>query len=142
MKFREMFSLKHFLFAVLILAVMIPCVIIQSNNTVKIDLDETEVFIRSSRYRMLIDYNIIESLELTPLAEAGEAVSEDSFDDGVVRYGDWQNDTWGVYSICADLDVKNCIVAHLDDGRTFVFNRKNTSETESIYQQLLVKVSP
>lgn len=140
MKFRDMFSLKHFLFAVLILAVMIPCVIIQSNNTVKIDLDETEVFIRSSRYRMLIDYDIIEALELQPLAEAGEKMSDDSFDDDVVRYGDWKNDPWGEYTACVDLDVESCILAHLNDGRTFVFNRKNISETETIYQQLLEKL--
>lgn len=140
MKFRDFFSLKYILFALLIFAVMIPFIIIQSNNTVKIDLDETEVFIRSSRYRMLIDYDIIESLELQPLAEAGEEISDDSFEDGVVRYGEWKNDAWGTYSVCADLDVDNCIVARLDDGRIFVFNRKNNAETETIYQQLLEKL--
>jgi len=140
MKFRDIFSLKYILFALLIVAVMIPCMIIQSNNTVKIDVGETEVFINSSRYRMLIDYDIIASLELLPLAEAGEEVSEECFDDGVVRYGEWKNDIWGTYSVCADLDVDSCIVAHLDDGRTFVFNRKNAEETESIYQQILAKL--
>ena len=140
MKFRDMFSLKYFLFALLILAVMVPFVIIQSNNTVKIDVDETEVFIRSSRYQMLIGYDIIDSLDLQPLAEPGEKTSEDSFDDGVVRYGQWKNDVWGTYSVCADLDVDNCIVAHLNDGRIFVFNRKNNAETEAIYQQLLEKL--
>lgn len=140
MKFRDIFSLKYILFALLIVVVMIPCLIIQSNNTVKINLEETQVYIRSSRYQMLIDYEIISSLELVPMPEAGEELSDDSFDDGVVRYGEWKNDTWGPYTVCADLDVDNCIVAHLNDGRLFVFNRKNTTETESIYQQLLTKL--
>jgi len=140
MKFRDLFSLKYILFALLIFAVMIPCMIIQSNNTVRIDVDETEVFIRSSRYQMLIGYEIIESLELVPMPESGEEQNDDSFDDGVVRYGDWKNSTWGVYSICADLDMETCVVAHLNDGRTFVFNRKSAEETESIYQQILAKL--
>ena len=140
MKFRDYFSVKHILFAVFIFIVMIPFVIMQSNNTVKVNVNELQVLVRSSRYQMLVDYENIDSIELAPLAEAGEKLSEDSYDDNIVRYGDWTNTTWGAYTVCADLDVDNCIVLHLEDGRIFVFNRKDVAETESIYQQLLAKL--
>lgn len=140
MKFRDYFSLKHILFAVFAVALMIPFAIRQDNNAVKINVNELQVLARTSRYQMLIDYEIIESLELAPLADPGEKLNEDSFDDDIVRYGDWKNDTWGEYSICADPDVETCIVARLNDGRIFVFNRKDTAETESIYQQILAKL--
>ena len=140
MKFRDFFSLKHILFAVFVMAVMIPFAIAQGNNTVKVNVNEKQVLARSSRYQMLVDYEIIDSIELMPLADAGEKRSDDSYDDGIVRYGDWENDTWGAYSVCADVDVETCIVLHLNDGRTFVFNRKDPQETETIYQQLLAKL--
>lgn len=140
MKFRDFFSLKAFLYALLLLAVTIPLAIRQSNNTVKIRLNEDHVYVKSAKYTMTIPYDIIDSVELASLPEAGQEVNEDSFDDDILRCGEWTNAAFGHYYVCADLDVKNCIVAHLYDGRIFVFNRKNTAETENIYQQILVKL--
>lgn len=140
MRFRDIFSLKHILFALFVMAVMIPFAISQSNNTVKVNVNERQVLARSSRFQMLVDYDIIDSMELVPLAEAGEKLSEDSYDDGIVRYGQWKNSVWGEYTVCADADVESCIVLHLNDGRIFVFNRKDAAETESIYRQLLEKL--
>lgn len=140
MKFRDFFSVKHLLFALFIFAVMIPFAILQGNNTVKVTLAETQVQVKAPKYQMQIDYSFIESLELVPLADPGEKMNEESYDDDIMRFGLWKNETWGEYTVCADPDVDTCIVAYLEDGRVFVFNRKNNEETENIYQQILAKL--
>lgn len=47
---------------------------------------------------------------------------------------------YGGYYICADLNSPTCIVAHLKDGRIFVFSRRSEDETNQIYIALSTKV--
>lgn len=139
MKFRDFFSPKHIVVAVAILALFVVFGIIDSDGQVKVYFEETAVSVISDHYVMEIPYDQITSVELAPLAEAGEEV-ENCTDDKIVRAGCWENDVWGQYHICADLDVDHGIVTHLDDGQVFVFSRKNAKETEQIYQTLLTYV--
>ena len=136
MKFRDYFSLKHILFAISLIAVMMFFAVRQSNNMVKVYFEDTQMEVVSSKYSMAIPYDIIASAELADLAEPGEKV-ESGWDDDLLRSGKWVNDTWGEYYICADLDTSNCIVMELNDGRIFVISRKNDKTTAEIYETLL-----
>ena len=135
MKFRDYFSLKHILFAVVLMALMVLLAIRQSNNTVKVYFENTEVQVFSAKYSLAIPYDIIESAQLVDLPFEGERVT-DAFDDDTLRAGVWNNETWGEYHIVADLDAKNCIEVKLNDGQTFVFSRKDNATTEADYQTL------
>lgn len=135
MKFRDFFSLKQILFTVLVLAVFIVLGVLDSGRQVKVSFDDTVVKVRSDYYQLEIPYEMIASAELEQLSEAGREV-ENCVDDKIVRTGCWENDAWGRYYICADMDVQNCVVVRLDDGRVFVFSRKNETETEKLYQTL------
>lgn len=135
MKFRDFFSLKQILFTVLVLAVFIVLGVLDSGRQVKVSFDDTVVKVRSDYYQLEIPYEMIASAELEQLSEAGREV-ENCVDDKIVRTGCWENDAWGQYYICADMDVQNCVVVRLDDGRVFVFSRKNETETEKLYQTL------
>ena len=136
MKFRDYFSIKHILFAVVILAVFIGLAVIDSNTQVKVTFEADAVLVNSDKYNMTIPYNMIASAELTDLQEAGEMVVN-TRDDETIRSGRWKNDAWGEYDIIADLEAKNCIVVHLNDGRMFVFSIKDSAETEKTYDTLL-----
>lgn len=136
MKFRDYFSLKHILFAVVLIGLMMLFAVNQSNNTVKVKFQEETVRITSSEYNITLEYADIASVTHEKLAAAG-LEKENSYDDEILRSGVWENDTWGRYHICADLDVDNCVVVRLHDDRIFVFSRKNNAETEKIYQELL-----
>ena len=127
--------MRQFLFGLFLFAVMIPLAVLDSNTQVKVSFYDTDVYIKSDKYTMSIPYGIIESAELTAMAEPGERV-ENSYDNDVLRAGVWHNDAWGEYHIAADLDTSNCIVVHLDDGRTFVFSCKNDTKTEKIFNEL------
>jgi hypothetical protein len=135
MKFRDYFSLKHILFAVVLMAIMLFFAIRQSNNTVKVYFEDTNVQVTSSKYSMTIQYADILSAELVPVEAAGEKIA-DTYDDDILRAGTWRNAVWGEYSICADLDTTNCIVLTIDGGRTLVFSRKNDETTAEIFQTL------
>ena len=140
MKFRDYFSVKHILFAVGLMAVMLFFAMRQSDNVVKVYFEDTNVQVTSSKYSMSIQYADIRSAELTDLAEGGERIA-DAFDDDILRAGVWRNDTWGEYIICADLDTTNCIVVTINDGRTMVFSRKNDATNAELYQTLQTHLS-
>lgn len=135
MKFRDYFSKKQLFFALFIFIILIPIALWQSSNLVKVSFNSEHVNISSSKYSMSIRYNEIASAELVDLAEAGEKV-QDGYDDDLIRTGVWKNNTWGEYTVCVDLDATQCIVAHLDDGRIFVFNRKNNETTADLFETL------
>ena len=135
MKFRDYFSLKHILFAVVVIALMLVFAVRQSNNTVKISFGQNSMQVTSSKYSMTVEYRDVTSATLIQLPEAGERVA-DAYDDNILRTGIWVNDTLGEYIIVADLDVSNCIKLTLHDGRILVFSRKDDATTKEIYDRL------
>ena len=135
MRFRDYFSLKHILFAIGLIALMLFFAFRQSNNTVKVSFGDTSLSVTSAKYTMSILYSDITDAQLTELAEPGEEVA-DSYDDDILRSGQWHNDTWGDYIIVADLDVDTCILLQISDGRTLVFSRKNNTATAEDFAKL------
>ena len=135
MKFRDYFSIKHILFAIGIVALMLGFAFWQSDNVVKVTFYEESVFVKARRYAMDIHYEDIQSAELTAMEESGEEVA-DSFDDDTVRTGVWKNDVWGEYTTCIDPDTGNCILLKLADGRTLVFSRKDDATTTELFNTL------
>ena len=135
MKFRDYFSVKHILFAIGLMGLMVVLAIRQSNNTVKVYFEATEVQVFSAKYSLAIPYNIVQSAELVDLPFEGDRVTN-AFDDETLRAGVWNNETWGEYHIVADLDATNCIEVRLNDGRIFVFSRKDNATTQADYQTL------
>ena len=135
MKFRDYFSVKHILFAIALMALMLLFAVRQSNTTVKVYFGQEAVDVTSAKYTMSIRYEDIASAELATLAEAGEKVA-DGYDDDILRAGVWHNDAWGEYIIVADLDATNCIKLDLNDGRILVFSRKNNDSTAEDFVEL------
>ena len=136
MKFRDYFSLKHILFAAALLLIMMLFAIRQSNNMVKVYFEDTQLEIVSSKYTMTVGYDEILSAELVTAPDPGEKRDEDAWDDDLIRTGNWKNEAWGEYCVCADLDPTNCIVLHLDDGSTYVFSRKSNATNQELYEKL------
>ena len=140
MRFRDLFSLKHILFAVVLVGLMMLFAVSHSNNMVKVKFREESIRISSSKYKITMEFEDIVSVALEDLAEPGQE-KENCFDDEMLRTGLWENDAWGRYYVCADLDTTKCIVARLHDGRVFVFSCKNDAKTEQIYNDLLSKLN-
>jgi len=135
MRFRDYFSLKHIIFALVLIILMLFFAVRQSNNTVKVSFGDTSLSVTSAKYTMSILYSDIADAQLTELAEPGEEVA-DSYDDDILRSGEWRNDAWGNYIIVVDLDVDTCILLELNDGRTLVFSRKNDKTTIEDFETL------
>lgn len=144
MKFWKSFSkaavLKQFFFVLALFALLIPIAFWDSGTQVKVRFYNDEVNIKSDRYTMVVRYDLIESAELTELAEPGEKVL-DGFDNDIVRTGTWKNDVWGEYSINADPDTNTCVKMNLTDGRVFVFSCKDDEKTADLYETLQTHLS-
>ena len=136
MKFRDFFSVKHILFAVCVLALFVAFAFIASYTQVEVTFEADAVHVDSNRYTMSIPYEMIQSTELRDLPEAGEKL-RNGRDDETIRYGFWENDTWGKHHIIADLEAKNCIVIRTQSGEVFVFSCRDTEKTEELYTTLL-----
>lgn len=137
-KFWKLVSRKDLVFGILLFAVVIGMTVYETNHKVAVDFSDTAVDIRTSKYSMSIPYDLVESIELVELPDAGQVI--DGTDDMAARTGLWENETWGEYYVCADLNSPTCIVAHLKDGRIFVFSRRNEEETEHDYGQFLQRL--
>lgn len=134
-KFWKLVSRKDLVFGILLFAVVIVMTVFETYNKVTVDFSDTSVDICTSKYSMNIPYDLVESIELVELPDAGQVI--DGADDMAARTGLWENATWGEYYICADLNSSTCIVTRLEDGRIFVFSRRNEEETKNDYRQFL-----
>ena len=140
MNFWKSFSkkaiLRQFVFALVIVALLIPVAIWDSGTQVKVKFYDEDMMVKSDRYKMSVRYDQVEFAELTELAEPGEKVL-DGFDNDIVVTGTWRNEVWGEYSINADPDTSVCVKMTLTDGRIFVFSCKDDEKTEELYNTLL-----
>lgn len=134
-KFKALVPLRHILFLLALFAVTLVIFYFDSSEDIKISFSEESVTAKASNFQMDIPYEMIGSAELVSMEEGGSKIT--GSDNMVTRLGTWENEAWGEYSICADLDAQNCIKVNLDDGRIFIFSRKNDEETASIYAELL-----
>lgn len=134
-KIKALVPIKHIAFILVLFAVTMLIFYFDTSEDVKITFSETQMDVKHDRkYTMSVPYDIIDSARLTELPEGGKKLA--GGDNMVVRYGTWENDTWGEYYICADLDATLCIELTLNDGRTFVISRKNNDETTAVFHQL------
>ena len=134
-KFWKLVSRKDLVFGILLFAVVIAMTVHETYHKVQVEFSDTAADIRTGKYAMNIPYDLVESVELVELPDAGTVI--DGADDMAARTGLWKNETWGEYYICADLNSPTCIVAQRKDGRVFVFSRRNEVETEKDYRKLL-----
>lgn len=142
MRFKDYFSLKQILFALLLFALLIPIAIWDSDTQVKVNFHADDVSIISDRYTMSIPYDIVASAQLVPLSDPGEKVEGgEGFDNDIIRTGIWTNDTWGEYTVLADLDTSNCILVRLKDDRAFVFSCKDDETTAKHFETLQTYLS-
>lgn len=133
-KFWKLVSVKDLIFITVIFIGVIIFSFFEAENKVTVDFGDDAVDIKAPRYSMNIPYDMIASTELMALPDSGEKL--DGRDDMVTRTGHWKNDVWGEYYVCADLAAPNCIAAHLEDGRIFVFSRKSETTTAELFETL------
>lgn len=131
----KMVSVRDLVFVILLFGLTVLFSMCESANLIKVNFGDEVLAIHSSDYSMNIAYTDIASMELVESPVLGTPV--DGKNNDALRSGVWQNDIWGEYHLCFDTDANHCIAVHLDDGRTFVFNRKDDQETKAIYDELL-----
>ena len=131
-KFWYVVSKKDFIFGLVVFALAI-LISLKPSNKVRVKFDETSVDIVTTKYSMNIPYNMVDSVSLMDKPELGTQI--DGYNDNIVAYGVWENDTWGEYTACIEGATDNCIVISLTDGRTFVISRRDNEETQRVFEE-------
>ena len=131
-KFWYVVSKKDFIFGLVVFALAI-LISLKPSNKVRVKFDETSVDIVTTKYSMNVPYNMVDSISLTDKPELGTQI--DGYNDNIVAYGIWENDTWGEYTACIEGATDNCIVISLTDGRTFVISRRDNEETQRVFEE-------
>lgn len=126
-KLKSLFRVRDLIFTLLLFFIIIGLALCKSSSLVEVTFSDEAVDIVSSAYTMNIPYDMVESIELIKIDEDDEIVN--GVADIAMRTGVWRNEVWGEYHACVDLQTANCIAVHLDDGRVFVFSRRNAEET-------------
>ena len=129
---RILFS-KDFGFGLLIFALVILISLFQPSNKVLVEFSEESADVKSSRFAMNIPYDMIAGISLAEKPDMGETL--DGHDDMILQTGTWKNDTWGEYTACVEIATDNCIVLNLTDGRIFVISRRDSEETQKVFEE-------
>ena len=139
-KFWQLVSRKDLIFIICIFLLVIVISLVEPLTKITVTMDDSAVEAKSTRYFINVKYELIESAELVEMPDKGNVVN--GSDDMSIRYGIWNNDTWGEYTIVAIPNATNCIVMHLHDGRTFVFNARSNEYTAELFAALSAHLNP
>ena len=131
-KFWYVVSKKDFIFGLIVFALAI-LISLKPSNKVRVQFDETSVDVVTTKYSMNIPYDMVDAVSLVDKPELGTQI--DGYNDNIVAYGIWNNDTWGEYTACIEGATDNCIVIDLIDGRIFVISRRDNEETQRVYEE-------
>ena len=133
-KFLNSVTGRYLIFGLCLFAVVIGVSMVEAHFRIEVTVTDADISVGSNRYNLRVEYDLIETLELVEMPDRGENI--DGRDETSIRYGIWSNDTWGEYTVLAVPNATNCIVLHLNDGRTFVFNARSNDYTAEIFAQL------
>ena len=133
-KFLNSVTGRYLIFGLCLFAVVIGVSMVEAHFRIEVTVTDADISVGSNRYNLRVEYDLIETLELVEMPDRGENI--DGRDETSIRYGIWSNDIWGEYTVLAVPNATNCIVLHLNDGRTFVFNARSNDYTAEIFAQL------
>lgn len=139
-KLKSLFSWKDLFFTVLLFGIMLMLAFCNAESQVQVKFQEESVDIVSAKFTMNIPYDMVEEINLVEYPEDAELLNGNG--DISLHAGLFSNSAWGEYNACVDLGAKQCITVLLDDGRLFVFSRKNDEETAAIFDTFQTYLNP
>ena len=131
-KFWQVVSKKDLIFG-LILFTLVILISFKPSNKVRVQFDEHSVDIVTTKYKMNIPFDLVDSASLVDKPDLGTQL--DAYNDNIVAYGTWKNDVWGEYTACIEVATDNCIEIRLTDGRIFVISRRDNEETKRVFEE-------
>lgn len=118
---------------VLLIPVLVLLYVIAGGSIgISLDFGEDSLSVGAGDRDWMIPYVQIASLELQSLPEPGMAL--DATQKRTLCCGDFENDNWGRYTLCADPRISSCLVITLQSGEIFVLNYENADSTAQLHQ--------
>lgn len=124
---------KSTLWFITILVVFILVVWYRGGNNIYLDFGDSALTVTApSNYTHTVSYDDVSTLELVELSDAGTAISGD--ENRKYRWGVWENDTWGQYTLCTAKEIDNAILVTTTRDELFVLNYENNETTVELLE--------
>ena len=123
---------KNLVLVVLILALVLFYVFSGGSVGISLDFGEDALILSAADYDWHIPYSQIESLELTEFSDPGTLT--DGIEKRTLCCGNWKNEIWGEYTLCADPRIESCIVIRMKSGDVYVLNYENGDSTGQLHR--------
>lgn len=126
---------KQMIFWPLFVAVLFTIMmVITGGNGVDLDFgDDSLTIIGPEKYAFTIAYDNIAELALVTLGDPGSPTSEGQ-ENRNFRWGEWANNDWQTYTICASKNMTQYILITTSDGKHITFNYQNSETTAEVYR--------
>ena len=132
---RSMRNVMIAITAICIVVVVAIVAVVMVSGHVDVRMDEDSLEIDATMMHEDIPFDEISHIELRDDVDYGMRTG--GFGGMDISSGNFRNDEFGDYRLAIHNDVDLCIVVHMRDGDTVVFNLGDRESTESFYQDLL-----
>lgn len=125
-----------FLNIIIFLAALFLLNMFRGSSVTTVSFDDDALILGAPKdFSVTIEYDQIDTLELVEQFDSGTAVS--GSENRKYRWGEWENDTWGQYTLCTTKKVEAAICLTTLDGEIVVFNYEDHEVTTSMYQMFM-----
>ncbi len=100
--------------------------------------DNESLDISCQDYTINLAYDDIRKVTLQDTLDVGTATTGEL--DGNYRYGGYENEEFGDYTLCINIKTKSYIVVETKKRQTIVFNCADEDDTEALYEGLLAVI--
>lgn len=132
---RSMRNVMIAITAICIVVVVAIVAVVMVSGHVDVRMDEDSLEIDATMMHEDIPFDEISHIELRDDVDYGMRTG--GFGGMDISSGNFRNDGFGDYRLAIHNDVDLCIVVHMIDGDTVVFNLGDRESTESFYRDLL-----
>ena len=114
----------------LILIVLVTLISLNSNRVgVSFTLNNDQVVLQGpDNFELSIPFAEISSISIIDTLEPG--VSIDGFETRGIICGEWSNDTYGNYHVCAIIEIHAYVTIRDRNGAIFIYNCENQKTTK------------
>ena len=124
---------KNTIFLVLVLVVFLVLTSIFGGTGMNVDFGDDSLTVTGpQKYSFTVDYDRIAAMDLVELTDPGTMIS--GGENRSYRWGSWENEAWGSYTLCASKKIDTALRLTTTDGEHLVFNYQDEDTTASILE--------
>lgn len=122
---------KNLVWIVIVIAAFSIFSVMRGGTSTYLDFgDEAVTLSAPENYSYVLNYDDITGLELVDEFDPGTMIS--GGETRRYRWGTWENDVWGQYTLCSSKRIDCALIVTLTSGETLVLNYESDKTTDAL----------